>query len=109
MEENNEKLYYKIGEVAKMLNVNASTLRFWEQEIDFIKPTKNKKGDRFYTRKDLEIIQTVHYLTKEKGYTLQGVKEALKSSFTQETEKMQIVNTLKQLKIFLLGIKEQLG
>lgn len=108
MEENIEKLYYKIGEVAEMLNVAPSLLRFWEKEIEWIKPVKNKKGDRSYTRKDLEIIKTVYNLTKERGYTLQGAKEVIRRQGLKETEKVQVLETLKNMKAFLLEIKEQL-
>ncbi len=62
-----EKVYYSIGETAKMFDVNTSLLRYWEKEFDLIKPYKNKKGDRFFTKKDIETIRTIYYLTKVKG------------------------------------------
>jgi DNA-binding transcriptional MerR regulator len=108
MEEIQEKLYYKIGEAAKILNVKTSLLRFWEDEIDLIKPHKNKKGDRFYTSKDLDILKTVYNLTKERGYTLRGAKELIKNSYAKEQDKTQIINTLQNVKRLLLEIKDGL-
>jgi DNA-binding transcriptional MerR regulator len=103
-----EKSYYHIGEVAKILDLTTATLRFWEKEFDFIKPYKDKKGSRYFNRKDLEIIRTIHYLTKKKGYTLQGAKEVLKTDFIKEATKADMINTLKNIKTFLLEIKNEL-
>lgn len=103
-----EKVYYSIGETAKIFDVNPSLLRFWEKEFDMIKPYKNKKGDRYFTKKDLEIIRTIHYLTKVKGYTLQGAKDALKNNLIKEAGNAQVVDTLTKIKTLLLEIKEEL-
>lgn len=73
-----EKLYYSIGEVAKMLDVNTSLIRFWEKEFDILKPHKNKKGNRLFTLKDLDNIKKIYELVKVKGLTLQGAKKALR-------------------------------
>ena len=78
-----DKPYYSITETAKMFNVNASLLRYWEKEFSQIKPYKNKKGDRYFTQKDIEVIQTIYNLTKVQGYTLQGAKDELKRSYAQ--------------------------
>ncbi|MDL2308844.1 MerR family transcriptional regulator [Bacteroidales bacterium OttesenSCG-928-B11] len=103
-----EKVYFSIGETAKMFDVNASLLRYWEKEFDVIKPFKNKKGDRYYTKNDLETIRTIHYLTKIKGYTLQGAKEAMKRNPVQEKDNAYITDTLLKMKNLLLEIKEDL-
>ena len=66
-----EKEYYGISETAKMFNVTTSLLRYWEKEFPQIKPYKNKKGDRYFTKKDINTIQTIYNLTKVQGYTLQ--------------------------------------
>ena len=73
-----EKLYYSIGEVADMFNVNTSLIRFWEKEFDVIKPKKNKKGNRFFTIQDIENIKLIYHLVKERGMTLSGAKKKLK-------------------------------
>lgn len=107
--EESEKIYFSIGETAQMFNVNPSLLRFWEKEFDVIKPYKNKKGDRYFTKRDIETIRMIYHLTKEKGYTLQGAKEALKGDkIVEQLSKSDIINTLKNIKEFLLEIKEEL-
>lgn len=91
-----------------MYNVAPSLLRYWEKEFDMIKPYKNKKGDRRFTKKDVETIGTIHYLTKTKGYTLNGAKEALKSNYIKESGNALVVNTLLKMKQILLDIKNEL-
>ena len=103
-----ERSYFSIGDTAKMFGLTPSTLRFWEKEFAEIKPFKNKKGERYYTRQDIDIIKTIHYLTKTKGYTLKGAKEAMKSNFIQETCNAHIADTLLKVKQLLLDIKEAL-
>ena len=103
-----EKLWYAIGETSEALGVPASTLRFWEKEFDMIKPRKNKKGDRFYSKNDIAILRTIQYLTKVKGYTLQGAKTAIKNNFMKEAETAAIVDTLTKIKEKLLDIKKLL-
>ena len=103
-----EKIWYGIGETAEALGVPASTLRFWEKEFDMIKPRKNKKGDRFYSKNDIAILRTVQYLTKVKGYTIQGAKTAIKTNFMKEAETAAIVTTLTQIREKLLEIKKLL-
>lgn len=103
-----EKIWFSIGETAEALNIPASTLRFWEKEFDMIKPRKNKKGDRFYSKNDISILRTIQYLTKVKGYTLQGAKTAIKNNFMKEAETAAIVDTLLKIKGKLLEIKKLL-
>jgi Predicted transcriptional regulators len=103
-----DKLYYSIGETSKMFDLPVSTLRYWENEFDMIKPRKNKKGDRFFSKNDISIIRTIHYLTKVKGYTLKGAKEALKSNFVQEAENAAIIESLTKIKNMLLQIRDNL-
>ena len=103
-----EKTYYTINEVAVMFNVNASLLRYWEKEFTQIKPYKNKKGDRRFTRQDIETIRKIYTLTKEKGYTLQGAKDVLKQDKKEESTNKEVVKRLKELKERLLEISEAL-
>ena len=103
-----EKIWYGIGETAEALGVPASTLRFWEKEFDLIKPRKNKKGDRFYSKNDIAILRTIQYLTKVKGFTIQGAKTAIKTNFMKEAETAAIVDTLTQIKEKLLSVKAML-
>lgn len=75
-----EKLYFTIGEVAQMFNVNTSHIRFWSKEFEVIRPATNKKGNRLYTQSDLENFKKIYHLVKEKGFTLKGAKSELKES-----------------------------
>jgi DNA-binding transcriptional MerR regulator len=108
-EETPEKLFYSISEVAEMFKVNASLIRFWEKEFDFLKPRKTAKGNRIYTKKDIENIRLVYHLVKEKGFTLQGAKEKLKQKPAQEINKnLEAIESLNKLKSFLVELKNQL-
>jgi DNA-binding transcriptional MerR regulator len=71
------KLYYTIGEVAAMFDVAPSLLRYWQTEFPGLKPGTNRKGDRRYTKKDIEYIGRIYELVKGKGYTLEGARNAL--------------------------------
>lgn len=69
-----EKIFYSIGEVAKMFDVNTSHIRFWSKQFDVIKPATNKKGNRMFTMGDIENFRVIYHLVKEKGFTLKGAK-----------------------------------
>ncbi len=107
-EQPTEKLYYSIGEVCKILDVNASLIRFWEKEFDVLKLKKNKKGNRLFTKDDLETIQLIYHLVKERGYTLQGAKDKLKSGKANAKSEAEVVQSLQKVKSFLLQIKAEL-
>lgn len=108
MEQKFEKMFYPIGEVAKIFNVNTSLIRFWEKEFDCIKPFKNKKGTRYFTKEDIETFRIIYYLVKECGYTLQGAKERLTIEQKNIEKNTQIYNSLTNIKQFLLEIKSDL-
>lgn len=78
------KLYWSIGEVAEQLSVNTSLIRYWEKEFGSLRPKRTGKGDRLYTQKDIEHLQRIQHLVKEKGFTLQGAKDQLKSGAALE-------------------------
>lgn len=78
-ETEDERIYYSISEVSNMLGLAASALRYWETEFSMLNPHKNKRGERFYTKNDIALLRKILYLTKDKGYTLQGAKDELKS------------------------------
>ncbi len=103
-----EKLYYSIGEVATMLEVNASLIRYWETQFDILKPRKNGKGDRFFTKDDIATLRLIYHLVRDKGYTLEGAKVQLKSKLEEEKKKFQLVERLKKVRGFLVEMKEQL-
>jgi DNA-binding transcriptional MerR regulator len=103
-----EKLYYSIGEVSKMFEVNASLIRFWEKEFDIIKPKKNKKGNRLFTKRDVENLRIIYHLVKERGYTLQGAKDKLKDNKEDVAENVEMVKKLENIKSFLQELKKSL-
>jgi len=103
-----EKMYYSMGETCEIFNLPASTLRFWEKEFDVLKPRKNKKGDRFFSKNDISLIRTIHYLTKVKGYTLQGARDAIKGNLIKEADNASIIASLTEIKEMLLSIKKEL-
>ena len=104
-----EKQYYTIGEVAEMFDVAASLIRFWETEFEQLSPRKNKKGNRQYTKQDIETLRTIYHLVKERGYTIQGAKDVLKNKSVQTKDKIEIIESLEKVRAFLVGIKEQLN
>lgn len=107
-EKETTKLYYSIGEVAKLFEVNASLIRFWEKEFDIIKPTKNKKGNRLFTQQDVDNFRIIHHLVKERGYTLQGAREKLKQNKYDTFNNVEMVKSLEKIKTFLLELKKEL-
>lgn len=72
------KIYYSIGEVAKMYKVNASLIRFWSNEFKQIDPKTKKNGTRLYSQKDIATLNKIFHLVKVEGHTLEGAKKALR-------------------------------
>jgi len=101
-----EKRYYSIGEVASKFNVNPSLIRFWEQEFKLLNPKKNSRGNRKFTNTDIENINKIYFLLKEKGFTIQGAKDYIRNEKT--SKKLDVVSKLKQIKDRLIEIRDQL-
>ena len=99
-----EKLYYSIGEVSKAFEVNASLIRFWKKEFEEFNPKKNKRGTRRYSSIDIEKLQIIHHLVKEKGYTLDGAKEQLKIL----NKNFEVIKKLEKIKAILINIRNEL-
>ncbi len=74
-----DKLYFRIGEVAKLCEVPAYVLRFWESEFPQLKPNKGGTGQRLYRRKDVEMALRVKTLLYDEGYTIAGARQAFKT------------------------------
>lgn len=109
MEENSQKLFYSIGEVADMFKVNQSLIRFWEKEFDIIKPAKNKKGNRLFTPKDIDSFHIIFHLVKERGMTLKGAKAKLKENKDDAENNFEVVKRLKEIKAALLEMEDSLN
>jgi DNA-binding transcriptional MerR regulator len=103
------KVYYSIGEVSSMFNVNTSLIRFWEKEFDVLKPKKNNKGNRLFTERDVTYLHMIYHLVKEKGYTLQGAKDELKNNHQEVETKVALLATLQHVKNFLTGLDSELA
>jgi DNA-binding transcriptional MerR regulator len=102
-----EKVYFSIGEVAEMFDVNTSLIRFWEKEFPQLQPRKNARGNRVYSKKDVELFEKIHDLVKDKGFTLEGAKNALRKKSPQE-EGDQMLNKLLRIKSELQSIAASL-
>ena len=102
-----DKLYHPIGEVAQMLQVNPSLLRYYETEFPTLRPHKNKKGTRYYTDSDIDLLRQILHLTRDCGYTLDGARQQLRLDNNLD-DKMQLVNTLTEARQFLTALKKTL-
>ena len=103
-----EKIYYKIGEVAKAFGVNTSLIRFWEKEFDIIKPKKNAKGNRLFTPEDIKNFKLIFNLVKERGFTLEGAKQKLRKNPESVFNNHEIISRLEAVRSELQKIKNQL-
>ncbi|MPL72319.1 hypothetical protein SDC9_18102 [bioreactor metagenome] len=92
-----------------MFGVNVSLIRYWEKEFDIIKPFRNKKGNRFFTKQDVDNFHLIYHLVKERGFTLQGAREKLKANRDDVTANHEVVKTLQQMRAFLLELKQNLS
>ena len=101
-----DKKYFSIGEVAEFLSVNSSLIRFWEKEFKQINPKKNKSGIRKFTKKDVEILQLIYSLLKEKKMTIDGAKRHLQQSQDQDQDLISIRNKLEKVKSDLLSLRD---
>jgi len=101
--QNLDKLYYTIGEVAEMFEVSRSLLRYWENEFSFLTPRKNRKGDRLFTKENIQQIQIIYNLVKERGFTLEGAKQELRKEKNTLGEQFDLVD---RLKVILSKLKD---
>ena len=102
------KMYYSIGEVAKMFQVNESLLRYWEKEFPIISPRKVGGNVRQYREEDIENIRLIYHLVKEKGMTLQGARQRLKTSKNQDVQTSEVVDRLKDIREELVSLRSAL-
>lgn len=102
-----QKMYYSIGKVAEMFNVNQSLIRLWENEFDILKPKKNGKGDRLFRPEDIKNIRLIYHLMRERKYTMEGAKDFIRNH-KQANEKFETIESLKKLKAFLVELKSNL-
>lgn len=104
-----DKLYYTIGEVSEMFQVNPSLIRFWEKEFTIIHPQKNKKGNRVFTVKDIDSFRLIYNLVKEKGYTIQGARDHLAKHKSEAEKNIEIIKSLQEIRGFLIEVGKELS
>ncbi|HZK69222.1 MAG TPA: MerR family transcriptional regulator [Paludibacter sp.] len=104
-----EKLFYSISEVADLLGVNQSNLRFWESEFKQLKPKRNPKGTRFYSPGDIALIKQIMYLVNEQKLTLEGAKRKLSQKKDTIAKQQEVVERLKLVRAELIGISKGLS
>jgi DNA-binding transcriptional MerR regulator len=102
-----DKLYYSMGEVTAAFHVNASLVRFWEKEFDVLQPKKNTRGNRKFSKSDIENLKIIYHLVKEKGFTLDGAKDYMKNH-KADFQNFELISKLEYVRAELLKIKEQL-
>ena len=104
----NLKLYYSIGEVAKMFDINESTLRYWESEFPHLKPKTNSKNVRQYTEKDIEQIKVIYNLVKVRGFKLAAARKMLNENRKNVDKSGDILEMMINLRDELKNLKKQL-
>ena len=107
-----EKLFYTMGEVAEMFDVNASLIRYWGTQFPALKPHRNKKGNRLFTPADIEILKRIYHYVKECGMTLEGANRALRGDRSQAPEAnadMELLDRLHSLRSMLVAVRDSLG
>ncbi|MCQ2204031.1 MAG: MerR family transcriptional regulator [Bacteroidales bacterium] len=102
------KLYYTIGEVSKMLGVETSTVRFWENEFSVIKPHRNAKGNRMFTANDVKNLKTIYYLLKERRMTLEGAKQTMRDKRDDTAKETELIERLKKLRYIVTQMRDAL-
>ena len=102
-----KRLFYSIQEVADHFAVNVSLLRFWEKEFENINPKKTAGGTRQYTREDVQQVEIVYHLVKEKGMTLEGARQTLRSKKDGEEKRVEVLSRLTEMKKDLLSLEAE--
>ena len=105
---NNTKLYYSISEVAKMFDVSKSLIRFWETEFDSLRPHKNGKGDRRFTKQNIDQVQLIYTLVKDRGFTIKGAKKEINDNKDRLLKRQKTLASLKKIRNFLEELKGEL-
>ncbi len=103
-----ERVFYSVGEVAELFNVNPSLIRYWDKQFTTLAPTKNKKGNRLFTPVDLEHFRLIYHLVKEKGMTIKGARQLLKDNRDGVSKSFEVVKQLIDIKEQLIAIRDEL-
>lgn len=105
-----EKIFYTMGEVAEMFDVNTSLLRHWESQFPILRPKRNKKGNRLFTPQDVEHLKMIYHLVKECGMTLDGARKVLRKegAATAVERDTQLMEHLQRIRSLLVEVREDL-
>jgi DNA-binding transcriptional MerR regulator len=103
------KIFYSMGEVAEMLDVSHSLIRYWEKHFDILKPAKNKKGNRMFSPEDVQNLKTIYHLVKQRGMTLAGAQKYMKASRHQIERDMELAERLATIRSLLAEVRDALG
>lgn len=104
---NERRLFYNIQEVADHFALNVSTLRFWEKEFDNIRPKKTAGGSRQFTREDIQQVEIIFHLLREKGMTIDGARQSLKTRKDAEEKRVETLHRLREMKKELELLKSE--
>ena len=108
-----EKLYYSMGEVAEMFDVNPSLIRYWGTRFAALRPKRNKKGNRMFTSEDIETLKLIHHLVKERGMTLDGARKALRAervvARSESSAEMELLERLQAVRAMLVQVRDSYG
>ena len=102
------KLYYTMGEVSAMFDVNQSLLRFYEKEFDILQPKKNKKGNRLFTADDVENLKIILHLIRDKKFTIEGARSYMSENTDTEKNQQRIIASLESMRNFLIEVRDNL-
>lgn len=103
------KQYYSIGEVAEMMGIATSKLRFWESKFDFLQPKTNSKGTRFYSQEDIKLLQLIAYYADEKGMTLEGIAAQIKKNKHKAQNEYSVTEELAHLRDEIYAIRAEMN
>lgn len=109
MRESTDKKYYKIKEVSEILELPASTLRFWESQFSLLKPRRNDGGTRFYTPSDIETLRMIKYLIKDKGLKIEAARDAIKHNHSGVSRQQRAIERLKDVRTRLQSLLDALN
>ena len=105
-----EKLFYSMGEVAEMFDVNTSLIRHWESQFGILRPKRNKKGNRLFSPEDVENLKLIYHLVKERGMTLDGARKALRKAPAESgvDRDAELMERLQRIRALLAEVREDL-
>ncbi len=104
-----EKIFFSIGEVADILGVTPSSIRYWENQFEELEPRKSTKGTRQFTESDIETLKLIHFLVKDKGLTIKGAKTKLKYSRQETVHSLELIRRLQEVREELVQLRNEMN